>query len=79
MISLFPEYELSFSDGMFGVKKVKDIKQKKLQELKSNLAEPTSTVSSESCYFVVLPNEEVYSHDMMVQLYMANESIQACL
>ena len=60
---------------MSGVKKVKDIKQKKLQELMSNLAEPTSTVSSESCYFVVLPNEEVMT--LMVQLYMAKESIQS--
>ena len=64
VISLFPEYKLSFSDGMTGVKKVKDIKQKKLQKLKNNLAEPTSTVSSESCYFVVLPKEEAHSHDI---------------
>ena len=57
---------------MSGVKKVKDIKQNKLQELMSNLAEPTSTVSSES---VVLPNEEVMT--LMVQLYMVKESIQS--
>ena len=64
VVSLFPEYKLSFSDGMTGVKKVKDIKQKKLQKLKSNLAEPTATVFSESCYFVVLPKEEAHSHDI---------------
>ena len=43
---------------------MKDIKQKKLQEIKNNLAERTSTVSSESCYFVILPNEEAHSHDI---------------
>jgi len=64
VISLFPEYKLSISDGMSGVKKLKDIKHRKLQELKNDLTESISTVSSENDYFVVLPTEEAHSHDV---------------
>ena len=62
VITLFPEYQLSSTDSMSGVKKLKDIKQKKLRELKSNLIECTSTVTSEDQYFVVLPTEEAHKN-----------------
>ena len=65
VITMFPEYQLSSTDSMFGVKKLKDIKQKKVQELRSNLIESTSTVASEDHYFIVLPTEEAHKdyHD----------------
>ena len=58
VITLYPEYQLSSTDSMSGVKKLKDVKQEKLRELRSNLIESTSTVASEDRYFVVLPTEK---------------------
>jgi len=60
VITMFPDFQLSAIESTAGVKKLKEVKQQKLQELRSNITESLSSVRLKCCYYVVLPTEQAH-------------------